>query len=310
MIKLGDKASSEKLLKHLFVDLRKSLLKYAKITDQTNQARMGYVGQHLCSMVTGHKGGKSGARGPDLKIGKHTGEIKTCMQVDQLGECKECKTKVASWERQCPNCQSKNIERKNDSKWLFKPSKDKKIKELFAEKWIYLVLFEHDDVKNIKSTITVTIFRVNPRHIGFFNAIVDWHINDYPNSNTAIDLHPRGPKFHFTRPRKIYESRITHDGKITTTIFPGENEPVTVEYPPSKWDAAKSITIDMLKQFCKKEKINCKSCRTKKDYTSTIEKWSKKQVITNAKLVEKLTTIFYSKKITQGNRKKYEKFLP
>lgn len=39
-----------------------------KITQQTPQARMGYVGQHLVSVVTGYPGGKSGARGYDLVI--------------------------------------------------------------------------------------------------------------------------------------------------------------------------------------------------------------------------------------------------
>ena len=40
---------------------------------------MGYIGQHLVSVVTGFPGGKSGARGYDLVMDNgHYGEIKTC----------------------------------------------------------------------------------------------------------------------------------------------------------------------------------------------------------------------------------------
>jgi len=47
MPQLGDLASSEELIKDLFVDLRQKTWKWAIITKQTPQARMGYVGQHL-----------------------------------------------------------------------------------------------------------------------------------------------------------------------------------------------------------------------------------------------------------------------
>lgn len=49
---------------------------------------MGYVGQHLASIVTGYPGGKSGARGYDMIIDDaQYAEIKTCYRVDQLGKC-------------------------------------------------------------------------------------------------------------------------------------------------------------------------------------------------------------------------------
>ena len=54
---------SEELLTDLYLILRKNLLKWSNITNQTPQARMGYIGQHLTSIVTGFSGGKSGARG-------------------------------------------------------------------------------------------------------------------------------------------------------------------------------------------------------------------------------------------------------
>lgn len=49
---------------------------------------MGYVGQHLVSVVTGYPGGKSGARGYDLVIDdERHGEIKTCYRVDRPHHC-------------------------------------------------------------------------------------------------------------------------------------------------------------------------------------------------------------------------------
>lgn len=65
---LGTIEASEALIKDLYIDLRAKVNAWSKITQQTPQARMGYVGQHLVSVVTGYPGGKSGARGYDLVI--------------------------------------------------------------------------------------------------------------------------------------------------------------------------------------------------------------------------------------------------
>ena len=48
---------------------------------------------------------------------KH-GEIKTCYRVDQLGACGDCNAVVSSLEKKCSICESINIVRKDDSKWL------------------------------------------------------------------------------------------------------------------------------------------------------------------------------------------------
>lgn len=81
---LGTIEASEALIKDLYIDLRAKVNAWSKITQQTPQARMGYVGQHLVSVVTGYPGGKSGARGYDLVIDdERHGEIKTCYRVDQ-----------------------------------------------------------------------------------------------------------------------------------------------------------------------------------------------------------------------------------
>ena len=88
---LGTAEASEALIKDLYIDLRAKVNAWSEITKQTPQARMGYIGQHLVSVVTGFPGGKSGARGYDLVTDNgHYGEIKTCYKVDQLGSCQKC----------------------------------------------------------------------------------------------------------------------------------------------------------------------------------------------------------------------------
>lgn len=116
---LGTIEASEALIKDLYIDLRAKVNAWSKITQQTPQARMGYVGQHLVSVVTGYPGGKSGARGYDLVIDdERHGEIKTCYRVDQLGSCNACGAVVSSLETECAVCSSTSINRKDDSKWL------------------------------------------------------------------------------------------------------------------------------------------------------------------------------------------------
>ena len=43
------------LLNDLYIDLRKKVNYWSSLTAQTAQARMGYIGQHLVSVVTGYK---------------------------------------------------------------------------------------------------------------------------------------------------------------------------------------------------------------------------------------------------------------
>lgn len=53
---LGTVEASEQLLQDLYIDLRMKANFWARITKQTPQARMGYIGQHLVSAVTGYPG--------------------------------------------------------------------------------------------------------------------------------------------------------------------------------------------------------------------------------------------------------------
>ena len=97
---LGTIEASEALIKDLYIDLRAKVNAWSKITQQTPQARMGYVGQHLVSVVTGYPGGKSGARGYDLVIDdERHGEIKTCSQIAITSWTRRGKNLGHGWSR-------------------------------------------------------------------------------------------------------------------------------------------------------------------------------------------------------------------
>ena len=142
---LGTIEASEALIKDLYIDLRAKVNAWSKITQQTPQARMGYVGQHLVSVVTGYPGGKSGARGYDLVIDdERHGEIKTCYRVDQLGSCNACGAVVSSLETECAVCSSTSINRKDDSKWLIAIRNNDEFAKLLDSYRYYFVLFEFE----------------------------------------------------------------------------------------------------------------------------------------------------------------------
>lgn len=148
---LGTIEASEALIKDLYIDLRAKVNAWSKITQQTPQARMGYVGQHLVSVVTGYPGGKSGARGYDLVIDdERHGEIKTCYRVDQLGSCNACGAVVSSLETECAVCRSTSINRKDDSKWLIAIRNNDEFAKLLDPYRYYFVLFEFESIYDSK----------------------------------------------------------------------------------------------------------------------------------------------------------------
>lgn len=104
------------LFDELVLQPRINAIKWSKITKQTPNIKIGYPGQHLASLITGMEGERTGARGNDLIDGS---EVKSCSRIDQLDKCLNCGGPVARLEEKCSNCNSGNIQRGNDSKWLF-----------------------------------------------------------------------------------------------------------------------------------------------------------------------------------------------
>ncbi len=229
-IGVGTPEFAAELLTDLYVRLRRDLQRWASVTHQTPQPRMGYVGQHLVSVVTGYPGGRSGARGDDLKLpdGK-VAEIKCCYRVDQLGKCLRCGTAVASIEKVCPSngCGSTEIERKDDSKWLLSPKSEQELRELFVPECYYLVLFEFADLGKADD-INVQVFELDPRCLGFAVCMIDYYFNIRANSKSkaSFDFWPASPKFYMMKPKLVYWSVIMGNDTIDTKVFPRRDAPV------------------------------------------------------------------------------------
>jgi len=224
---LGTIEASEQLINDLYIDLRNRVNLWSTITQQTPQARMGYIGQHLVSIVTGFPGGKSGARGYDLVLSptEHA-EIKTCYRVDQLGACKNCGGIVSSIETICTKCGSSNITRKEDSKWLIGIRNYNDFKNILLPKYYYFVLFEFEELNNINNNnIIASIWQVNPKTKGFAYCMIDYYLNirAASTSKAPFNMWPYHIKFYLTCPQLIYKSRITVDNKIETLVFPTLN---------------------------------------------------------------------------------------
>ncbi len=225
--RLGDITTSEQLIKDLYLDLRRQTRKWALITGQTAQARMGYIGQHLVSVATGHRGAKSGARGHDLIHPDGTaGEIKTCYRVDQLGQCGDCEARSAPGEDECSDCGSKNLVRKDDSKWLISIRNEAEYIDLFTPSMYYLVLFEFTDLRKPDS-IKASIWTASPRTPGFVLCMIDYYQNTRAKSKSKapFNLWPYSLKFELMRPELIYQSIIGADDTIDTLVFPGRDLP-------------------------------------------------------------------------------------
>ncbi len=231
---LGTVAASEAVLTDLYVNLRRAIARWAAVTQQTPQARMGYIGQHLTSVVTGFPGGRSGARGKDLLLpdDKHA-EIKTCYRVDQLGSCSNCGQAVASIELVCPLCGADVINRKDDSKWLIGPRTEAELADLWGPESFYLVLFDFADLRDPR-LINARIWKVDPRSRGFAYALVDYYFNIRAKSTSKapFNLWPFSFKFGLLGGDLIYSATINETDEIETHLFPherGEPEPIRLE---------------------------------------------------------------------------------
>jgi len=245
---LGTLEASEALIRDLYIDLRIKVNAWAKVTHQTPQARMGYVGQHLVSVVTGFPGGKSGARGYDLIMDNGDyAEIKTCYRVDQLGSCSDCGAVVSSLETVCSECDSYRIDRKDDSKWLISLRNDNEFAGVIEPKKYYFVLFEFVDLTNSQNNdIEATIWEVNSLNKGFVYCMVDYYLNIRAKSasKAPFNMWPHDFKFALTKPILIYKSIIKGDGSMQTVVFPSMNNSYPdILKPLTEYSRTKTITV-------------------------------------------------------------------
>ena len=296
--KLGTLEASEALIKDLYIDLRSKVNAWSEITFQTPQARMGYVGQHLVSVVTGFPGGKSGARGYDLVMenGEY-GEIKTCYRVDQLGACKNCGAVVSSLETSCSSCGSLNIDRKDDSKWLIALRNDQEFEEVIEPKKYYFVLFEFADlIDTSNNDIVASIWEVDSLNKGFAYCMVDYYLNIRANSQSKapFNMWPHQFKFALTKPDLIYKSIIKNNGNIETLVFPTLNNQKSDELLSlSEYSGATTITIESVRKIILRVTGLNPILSNKREYLSYLQKIREERHIANGDLCDMFAEEIY-----------------
>jgi MamI restriction endonuclease len=271
---LGDVGAAERLLDDLYVSLRRRLRNWAGATQQTPQPRMGYIGQHLTSVVTGYPGGRSGARGHDLTLPRDRySEIKTCYRVDQLGKCINCGLGVASIEVSCAFCGSADIRRNDDSKWLLVVPSEAELHRMFDAEAFYLVLFDFADFRT-PVDINARIWEVDPRAPGFALCAIDYFLNIRPKSksNAAFNLWPFSLKFHLMNPRLIYHAVINGNDRITTIAFPGRDEPVLDALQPlGTYSRSNTLTAKAIRRMCATFELTASRSQTKRELLEQAE---------------------------------------
>lgn len=215
---------NENLIKQLLEELvlfpRVKALSWSGITKQTPNMKIGYPGQHLASLITGVEGSRTGARGDDLLDGT---EVKSCSRVDQLDTCKNCRGKVLRIELKCPHCNSENIKRMADSKWLFSMKSDEEVYLLTKKiNRVFLTLADYPDFDNNNfNTIRFQAFEIwnhCKRHQNFsiimnnyYKKIFLEHIKNNPNKTPAPkNFWPYSYQFYLCNPVKVFEAIVKH----------------------------------------------------------------------------------------------------
>lgn len=298
---LGSVEASEQLLRDLYLDLRVKIGRWAEITKQTAQARMGYVGQHLVSVATGFPGGRSGARGHDLihPDGAYS-EIKTCYRVDQLGSCRNCGARVAAIEDSCPECESSDINRMDDSKWLIGIHHDDEFEAILSPRFYYLVLFDFVDLTD-PTVIRASIWRVDPKKRGFAYCMVDYYKNIRANSRSKapFNLWPYELKFSLMQPECIYRSMLDIDeSRVDTQIFPGRDGPET--YPLKsleEYSRSQNLTVDAVRQLATNLGAPLPGVGAKRTLLEAIQGFVEVRQVPNGRLADDVSEVLYRDRI-------------
>lgn len=216
------------LLNEVFVKPRQNLLKWSAITKQTPNIKIGYPGQHLASLITGVEGQRTGARGHDLADGS---EVKSCSRIDQLDKCQDCSSPVSRFEATCPNCDSANIKRNNDSKWLFSVRNEPELNLLTKDvKRVVLIIGDYPNYDDSDfDTLRFQAFEVWPtteRNKRFTELLTNYYHNIYmehrrrtPNKNPAPkNFWPYSYQFYLCNPILTFSCMVNNastDASIT-----------------------------------------------------------------------------------------------
>ena len=230
-IKINDNLNKIKdFIQDIILNPKQTLKKWSEVTRQTPSFKLGYIGQHLASLITGVQGSGSGARGDDLEDGT---EVKSCNKIDQLDKCKQCGGRVLRYDEKCPICGSGNIDRKNDSKWLFSIRSINELEQYKNLDRILLILMDYPNFyENNFNDIRISAFEIYPKdpRCKVFNELIDNHYyNIYKpkieknGKANPMNLHPFGFQFFKCNPTLIFQC-------IIKDVENSENSKIEVKY--------------------------------------------------------------------------------
>jgi mamI restriction endonuclease len=206
----------EQFIEEIILLPRLNILKWSIITKQSSALKIGYAAQYLASLITGVEGSRSAARGDDLCDGT---EVKGCNRIDQLDTCKNCKGKVSRYESKCFHCNSVNIDRKDDSKWLISIRSEQEL-DLYINKinrFLFIIMHYPNFYKNNFEEISIQAFEIwplqNPEFQQllkeYYHNIYCEHVRQNPSKTPAPkNFWPFSFQFYKCKPRKVYDCTI------------------------------------------------------------------------------------------------------
>lgn len=257
----NNKLNIENFIKDMIIKPREIAHKWSKITNQTPNLKIGYPFQHLASLITGMQGNATGARGEDLVDGT---EIKSCSKIDQSDKCENCGENVLRIEEKCPFCNSVNIKRNNDSKWLIGIRSEDELRMLKEEtdRFIFIVFdypYFKDKNFNITRIRSYEVWTKSKRCNNFVKLMESYYKNIFlkhkkldPNKTPAPkNIFPDSYPFLMCNPIKTFECIINGKSiKITHFIEPNcSRENIESELMPI--GILKYNEIDILKKHIK-----------------------------------------------------------
>lgn len=288
-------------IQEIIINPRQTLKKWSQVTRQTPSFKLGYIGQHLASLITGVQGTGSGARGDDLCDGT---EVKSCNKIDQLDKCKKCGGRVLRYESACSNCGSTDIDRRDDSKWLFSVRSESELETYKNLDRILLILMDYPGFDNNDfDDIRISAYEIYPKdpRCKVFNQLIDNHYHNIYLPKIAkkadanpMNLHPFGYQFYKCNPTLVFQcviKNVDDPSKRTISIDhyiePDQIRSGSVMMPSrllkqKEWG---SLDFDQIDKILKKNNINLTKSKFSK--LSAKEK-SKKVPELDEKMREKL----------------------
>jgi|GEM_PF-5036510 len=252
------------LIEDLFIQPRAALLRWARVTNQTAQARIAYPGQHLASLITGVPGAGTAARGDDLLDGT---EVKSCSRVDQLGECRDCDERVLPYLEECPQCGSTRVNRKENSHWVLSIRTEQELQQCIESPRILLILFDRPPDRLIEIRIRAwEVWPTQERHQYF-----KWFVEDYWENNFSLkrsrglnpaplNLHPLRFDFYMMNPIRVFEARVDSEsgaGRILHWTAPAEDrDQCTPDLMPARV-VKKALRVGLIDRLTARELADC-----------------------------------------------------